>query len=395
MKPGDLVETDIESLAYGGSGVGRTGGQVIFVPYAAPGDLALVEITDVKNRFLCGRIREIRRPSPERIEPLCVSYGQCGGCHYQHIRYDRQLHWKQVQVKDAFQRIGGLVSPPLADIIYSPASYHYRGKVELHTARGLDGRLRIGFHRGETNLIVAVERCEIAHRSINQSLKRLRQELGSGKISSLPPKLALWSGSDEEGDVCTSLRTTVERPVKEMILSVPAGGFFQANLFLVDRLLDLVLELCSLDGSETVIDCYCGSGLFSLFLAPGARRLYGIEADSAALESARLNLKRAGQPQVVFFAGDVGQVLRERFVKKGIGADILVLDPPRPGLAKEVMAGIFSLKPQRIVYISCNPATLARDVKCLTAKKYHLRSIHPLDMFPQTSHIEAVALLEQ
>lgn len=394
MKPGDLVEIEIDSLAYGGTGVGRTAGVVIFVPQAAPGDLVLVEITEAKNRFLRGGIREIRRPSPERTEPRCDSYGRCGGCQYQHIRYDRQLYWKQEQVKDLCRRIGGIAHPPLVDIVASSESYHYRGKVEIHAAREIDGRLRMGFHQGESNLLVEVERCEIAHQSVNETLQRLRWELSTGKIASLPRKFAIWSGLDGEGEVGTSLRATVERPVKDRSLSVPATGFFQANLHLTDRLVDLVVELCSLDGSETVVDCYCGSGLFSFFLAPQARRLYGIESDAAALARARFNLERAGCRNAVFFAGDVGRALQERFVRGGIGVDVLILDPPRPGLTKEVMTGIFSLRPQRIVYISCNPATLARDVKHLTAGSYHLHSLHPLDMFPQTGHVETVALMK-
>ncbi|MDZ4164305.1 MAG: class I SAM-dependent RNA methyltransferase [Smithellaceae bacterium] len=394
MKTGELREIEIESLAYGGSGVGRTDGQVIFVPHTAPGDLALVEVTEVKDRFLRGRIREIRRPSPDRTKPLCGSYGKCGGCHYQHLGYERQLYWKQVQVNDALTRIGGLETPPLAPIIPSPVGYHYRGKAEFHVAEGGDGRFRIGFHQEESNLLVEIDPCEIADGSINHALQRLRQDLGAGKIRALPARLPIWSSSDGEGLICTNAKRTVERQVKDMVLSVPAAGFFQANLFLVNRLVDLVVELCALEGTETVVDCYCGSGLFSLFLADRAGRLFGIEADSAALSLARLNLTRAGRQETLFFAGDVGRELTERFVRGGIKTDVLVLDPPRPGLAKEVMAGIFSLQPRRLVYISCNPATLARDIRHLSAAGYLLRSVHPLDMFPQTAHIEVVALLE-
>lgn len=381
-------------MAYGGSGVGRLGELVIFIPRAAPGDRALVEVTEVKERFLRGRIREIHRPSPDRTEPLCGSYGKCGGCHYQHLGYERQLHWKQVQVKDALTRIGGLEDPPLAPIIPSPVSYRYRGKAEFHVTSGSAGSLQIGFHQGESNSLVEIDRCEIAEGSINRALHALRQDLRAGQIVSLPPRLAIWSRADGEGIICSKGQGTVERQVKGKTLSVPATGFFQANVFLVERLVDLVAELCSLEGTETVVDCYCGSGLFSLFLAGRAGRLFGIEADSAALALARRNLERAGYHEAVFFAGDVGRELTERFLRGGIKTDVLVLDPPRPGLAKEVMAGIFSLQPRRLVYISCNPATLARDIRLLSTKGYLLRSVHPLDMFPQTAHIEVVALLE-
>ncbi|MDI6725845.1 MAG: class I SAM-dependent RNA methyltransferase [Smithellaceae bacterium] len=394
MKTGELREIEIGSLAYGGSGVGRTDGQVIFVPHTAPGDLVLVEVTEVKDRFLRGRIREISGPSLDRAEPLCKSYGKCGGCHYQHLGYDRQLHWKQVQVKDALARIGGLVDPPLAPIIPSPMSCHYRGKAEFHVTKGPAASLHLGFHQGESNWLVEIDRCEIAEESINRALRRLRQDIGAGKIPSLPPRLPIWSSAEGEGLICTNAKRTVARQVKDKILSVPAAGFFQANVFLVERLVELVAELCSLEGTETVVDCYCGSGLFSLFLADRAGRLFGIESDSVALALARRNLERAGYPDAVFFAGDVGRSLTEHFLREGIKTDVLVLDPPRPGLAKEVMAGIFSLQPRRLVYISCNPATLARDIRHLTAGGYLLRSVHPLDMFPQTAHIEVVALLE-
>ncbi len=394
LKTGELREIEVESLAYGGAGVGRTSGQVIFVPLTAPGDRALVEVTEVKDRFLRGRIREIQLPSPDRAEHLCGSYGKCGGCHYQHLEYEKQIYWKQAQVNDALVRIGGLDSPPLAPIIPSPMIYHYRGKADFHAAKDTDHRFRVGFHQEESNLMVEIDTCEIADWSINSALRSVREDIGAGKIPSLPPRLPIWSSPDGKGLICMNAKGTVVRQVKDRFLSVPATGFFQANLYLVNRLVELVVELSALEGSETVVDCYCGSGLFSLFLADRAGRLFGIEADVAALNLARRNLTLAGRKEALFFAGDVGRALRERFLREEIKIDVLVLDPPRPGLAKEVMAGIFSLRPCRLVYVSCNPATLARDIKHLTAGGYLLRSLHPLDMFPQTAHIEVVALLE-
>ncbi len=385
VRAGDIVNVKIESVAFGGDGIGRLESLVVFVPFTAQGDVAELEIRDAKKRFLRGRLKRIVTPSPDRVEPPCPYFRRCGGCHYQHIEYARQVEMKGRQVAEAFERIGKFPSPPVEPVLPSPAPYGYRGKAEFHVERSRDGSYRIGFMDVAGTRLVDIERCAIMEESINEQLAYLR------KPTHAPLRVdryVVWSltGKSEE--------TNVVRVVKGRELAVPVEGFFQANIALTDGLVDIVVELAGVGPGETVLDLYCGSGLFPLFLAPSCARLIGIEIDGEAVDCARLNMERHGIENAVFHQGDVRDVLEAEFGGKKGTIDVVVLDPPRTGCEREVLESIIGLGPARLVYVSCDPATLARDARLLADGGYELSTVKPLDMFPQTKHIESVALFK-
>jgi len=384
LKRGDEIELAIDTVAFGGAGIGRYKEMVVFIPYTVDGDTASVEIVDVKKRFATAVLKSVNTPSTFRTTPLCTVYTQCGACSYQHIVYDHQLFLKYRQIQDALERIGRFDRIPLEDTIPSPQTYGYRGRVDVHIATGKGPSRRIGFAARATHRIVDIERCEIAHESINEALSLLRR----GR--STPGRQPLWSVPAEK-----VLGTSVIRQVRGREMFVPSDGFFQANVYLTDTLVTVVEEFCDLSKTETVLDGYCGSGLFSLFLALRCARLYGIEADESAVHCARENLKRAGIHSAAFYAGDMAHILRNQFIRKNLTVDVAVVDPPRTGLDPDTIAALGVMNPPKIVYVSCSPATLARDLRSLAGFGYGMRRVKPLDMFPHTSHVETVVLLER
>jgi 23S rRNA (uracil1939-C5)-methyltransferase len=383
MDPGDEIEITIDTVAFGGAGVGRYGKMVVFVPFTVDGDTVTVKISSMKKRFATAELQFVHAPSPFRVSPRCAAYTRCGACTYQHIAYDNQVIIKRQQVHDALKRIGKFDNIPVEETIPSPQIYGYRGKADFHVSTGKAQERVIGFAARATNDIVDLERCEVVHESINNALRLMKQQ---------KPRAGRWSlwslPANEDSE------SRIVRQVKGREMLVPRDGFFQANLYLTDTLVNVVEECCSLSGTETVIDGYCGSGLFSLFLAPRCGRLYGIEANGVAVRCAEENLKRAGINSAVFYTGDVARILRERFIHQNM-ADVILLDPPRIGLEPDTIAALGVLKPPKIVYVSCNPATLARDFRMLKGFGYNIIRVQPIDMFPQTSHIETVVLLKQ
>jgi 23S rRNA (uracil1939-C5)-methyltransferase len=398
LKPGDLIELRIDSVAFGGDGVGRIQQQVVFVPFTVDGDEAAVRITDVRKRFVRGSLEQLLKPSPHRIEPRCRHYAHCGGCQYQHIHYEHQLRLKGQQVSDAFIRIAKVALPPLTPVIPSPRSFQYRGKADYHVRVVPKDAPVIGFMDIYNDRIIDIDHCEIVDETINTACLAFRRDLATGRISTPWDRQTIWSAgaAPDKTEVVTDFRKPrfVKRIVKGQNLTAPYRGFFQANEALLPHLIDEVLGLCALTGPETVVDAYCGAGLFSLFLAPGARQVYGIERDGEAIHCARVNHRQAGFANAVFLRGDAGEILHREFVDAKRRVDVLILDPPRTGCEPSLLSGIIALKPSRIVYISCNPATQARDIGILLHQGFALKSLTPFDMFPQTAHIETVALLE-
>lgn len=386
MQIKDRAVIKIDSVAFGGEGVGRIDNLVTFVPFSAPGDELEVEINQRKKRFLRGRIVRIIKPSPLRVEPLCRYYGNCGGCCYQHIRYDSQLVFKKKQVEDAFRKISKIANPPVADVIASPENYHYRGKAQYHAEENLR-EWKIGFLDVSGGRLVDIEHCEIMEETINRQMRILRE---SKKPLYRKSELAVWSDCPvgASGD-----EKTIIRMVQGKSFLVPCDGFFQANLSLTDAMVDAVCRLAALDEISTVVDAYCGSGLFSVFLSSLAR-VTGIEISEQAVRYARINAGNHGTQNVDFIQGDVESVLCKNFLPPGEKIDLFVLDPPRIGCSQIVLKSMVDLHPRKIIYISCNPATQARDVKYLNECGYHLQSLQPLDMFPQTQHIEVIGYLE-
>ena len=387
MRLKDQVTIKIESIAFGGHGVGRVDNFVIFVPFAAPDDELEVEIVELKKKFARGRILKISKPSPLRDVPLCGYYENCGGCCYQHLDYEHQLKIKKKQVQEAFQKIGKIVSPPVLEPIASPQAYYYRGKAQCHAAQVTSG-WKLGFLDVSGGKIVDIERCAIMEETINDKIRELRE---NPKLLRVESNLTIWSESP--GDALQNI-DQIKRMVKGKEFFVPLGGFFQANLYLTDRLVDEVCRLVMSEKINTLVDAYCGSGLFSIFLSPYAQNVVGIETGEQAVKFAQMNAERQGVRNTKFICGEVESVLPQEFASGADKIDLLVLDPPRSGCDGAVLKAIADLRPQKVIYISCNPATQARDIKYLCECGYELLSLLPLDMFPQTEHIEVVGDLK-
>lgn len=384
MQIKDRFNLEIESVAFGGHGVGRADGFVIFVPFTAPHDVVEIEIVERKKKFARGRLLKIIVSSPQRTQPLCRYYGRCGGCSYQHIDYACQLKIKQKQIGEAFSRIGGIAQPRVREVIGSPRIYGYRGKAELHAGKTAAG-FQLGFMDISGGSITDIERCEIMDETINDQIRQVRT--GEDDFSQ-HDDLIFWSGSKRH------FGEAVARMVKGREFVVPRTGFFQANLHLIDRMVDEVALLIGEEKRETVIDACCGSGLFSILLSTCARRMIGVEINEKSVKYARVNAERHGVQNAEFICGDVEDVLKQQEGKKDV-VDLIILDPPRTGLSPETLTAISGMKASDIIYISCNPATQARDVKFLIERGYRLDSLQPLDMFPQTEHIETIGLLKR
>ncbi len=390
MQYKDRTTIKIDKIAFGGEGVGRIDNLVVFVPFTVSGDELEIEITQCKKKFARGKILKIVKASPLRVRPLCIYYKRCGGCCYQHIKYEEQLEIKRRQVKDAFSRIGEINEPPVLPVAASKVDYHYRGKAQCHKIMTSSGP-GIGFLDISGSKVVDIERCEIMEESINEKIRRLREKalLQNRKEDA---RMTVWSAvPGEQG----TKKGQISRIVKGKEFLVPFDGFFQNNLYLTDKLVDEVCKMALTGKLNTVIDVYCGCGLFSIFLAPFAGEIFGIELNQKSVKFARLNAEKENLRNVKFICGDAAEELMKGNFSKLSGAiDLLILDPPRIGCDRSVLNAIADLQPARIIYVSCNPATQARDVKVLKQSGYRLLSLLPLDMFPQTQHIEVVALLE-
>jgi 23S rRNA (uracil1939-C5)-methyltransferase len=385
----------IDDVAFGGDGVGRVDDFVLFVPLAVDEDELEVEITAVRKNFCKGRIIRIVTPSPYRVSPPCPYYGRCGGCSLQHISYPHQLSLKKHQIEEALRRIAGISAPPVAPVIPSPQPLGWRGKAEFHLAGGSRKTRNIGLMAAMSNQVIEVERCLIVEESINSKYKAFKENIRNGSVAVPLERQVVWA--DEPGEAPTAVFAGQGKPpdviriVKEKRITVPGRGFFQANIFLVEKLVEQVMAMAAISGGETVIDLYGGAGLFSLFLGEKAGRLFCGEGDEEAVRCAGINLNRLAEAKCC--QGDAAAILLRELVIPGIKADVVVIDPPRDGCGGGVMDLLVSLQPQRIVYVSCNPATQARDIKRLAGSGYCLEIVQPLDMFPQTAHVEAVALL--
>lgn len=394
VRKGDIIQITIDTVAFGGDGIGRIDKRVVFVPFTVEGDIVDVEIVDIRKKYVRGILHVIKQPSPRRVEPRCSHYFRCGGCQYQHISYDHQLSMKERQVIDSFERIGKISSPPVKTIIPSPQHFNYRGKAEYHLINQQDGHPEVGFMDVEGGTVVDVDRCEIVDESINRMYHRIREALIEGSETDQGDRFAVWSEYDDTELPQHQFEfSTVGRKVKDKMLFVPQEGFFQANISLVDRLVEQVLTMSTVNPSDVVMDLYCGSGLFSVFISPLCRQVYGIEMDGEAVKCARLNMEKYGMSNTEIVEGSVEDVLKTDFIgEKRI--DTVILDPPRIGCDRCALARIAELKPSKIIYVSCNPTTQARDVRYLLDEGFSLMELHPIDMFPQTKHIEVIALLE-
>ena len=363
-------------MTYGGEALGRYEGKAIFVTGGLPGEMVRVVVEDDRARFARGRVTEVIEPSPDRIAPRCRHFGfdaaACGGCQWQHIDYAAQLRYKTAIVREQLQRLGRIPDPPVRDIIPSPAIWHYRNHAQFHVAD--DGRP--GFQAARSHRVVPLEECHI-----------LEAPLFDGLRSHQPAARERFAR--RYGNTPDRLHGATTFRMKDATLRVSDASFFQVNTSLVETLIDQVLNKIDPQPADTILDAYCGVGLFSRFLAPRAGRVIGIESSSSAVRDFRANL--AAFDQVEIRQGLVENVLAQ--LKMPLSA--AVMDPPRAGCGPRVIEAVVARQIDRVVVVSCDPSTLARDIQQLLAGGYWLIEAQPVDLFPHTYHVETVVLLQR
>jgi tRNA/tmRNA/rRNA uracil-C5-methylase (TrmA/RlmC/RlmD family) len=363
-----VVDLKVEDIAFGGKGVGREQGKAVFVPYTIEGETVSAEIAREKKQFAEAELVEVKESSPHRVTPECPYFGRCGGCAYQHISYEHQLAIKWRQVRDALQRIGKLKDVPMRPIIPSPDQYAYRNRITVHAQDGV-----IGFFRRDSHRLIDVEHCPISREEVNRALAELRMQ------------------NPRDGHY--TLRTSSGPRV-----------FSQTNDAVANALRDLIVDLVAPD-QQLLLDVYCGAGFFAKALLGKFERVIGIDWDRFAIEAARQN----ATAKESYIAGDVDAELQQvgavhpnsplRANNPGSGRlrsiapSTLIIDPPATGLTPTTRKAIIDLAPRTLIYVSCNPPTLARDLSALQ-QKFTVESVAPLDMFPQTAEIEVAVHLQ-
>lgn len=386
---GPTLEVTIERILPGGLGLAHADGQTLLVALAAPEDRLRVRVERVQGRVQFASIVEIISPSPVRVEPPCPYFGLCGGCDFQQLSYEAQLSAKVGIIRDCLHRIARLEFSKEIPITPSPEAWHYRSRAQWQYD---SQRKRLGYFERASHRVCDVAECPVLVPELQSTLESLR---ASVKDERLPQ--ALTEFQVVAGDDGTSLAPPVaEHPTSEVSRTISghryrfsAEAFFQINHALLAKLIDAALaEACG----ESALDLYCGAGLFTIPLAKRFTRVYGIEANRAAINYARSNLQTAALDNATFETAQVGEWLAENSWRLA-PVDFVLLDPPRAGAEDGAIEGILALRPQHISYVSCDPATLARDLKALTAGGYRLDTLAAFDMFPQTHHVETVARL--
>ncbi len=411
MNP-QTIDLELSAMAHGGSALGRHQGRVIFVPYTIPGERVRVEIVQDKERYAHARLLEVLNPSPDRVEPPCPHFGTCGGCQWQHIAYQRQVALKSEIVADQLQRIGHVQEPTVEPTLPAPQPWGYRNRLTF----GVGANRTLGFQKLGSHEIVAIETCLIADPRLMAlyddldldlpGLTRLTLLAGSTEDDLL---MALETQGDKAPELSADFPISCVHLVGERIpvnligrnyvtfsvggwdYRVSAGRFFQVNTALAGGLVDLALKGLDPGLDDTVLDGYCGVGLFSLPLAERTGLVVAVETDPGATEDLILNMGDLDNIDVI--QGPVEVVLPDLAEP----LDGAVVDPPRSGVAVEVVDALVDEEkgPARLVYVSCDPATLARDVRRLMRGGYRLVEVQPVDLFPQTYHVETVALMER
>jgi tRNA/tmRNA/rRNA uracil-C5-methylase (TrmA/RlmC/RlmD family) len=369
LRLGEILTTSFVDIAFGGEGIARHDQFVIFVPFVIPGERAEITITEVRKHYARGRLVRLIEPSPDRVSPPCPYFGACGGCQYQHVRYDRQIQWKQQQVVELLRRVGGFVDPPVRAPIPCPAPYGYRNRIMVRSQwNGAEKRLVIGYLHHANRLVVDVEQCAIAEPALNQQLLEVRR--------TPPPK--------------GGLKVTLRIPPDDW--QVPHDSFFQNNFQLLPALVRTVGERLGESNVRHLIDAYCGVGFFAISLAPQLDSFIGIELDKPAIRSAHANAAAHGAQNGQFICGAVEDLLPAAVQQLDPAKTAVILDPPRRGCHRTGLETLLTAGPIQIIYVSCHPATLARDLNILCRNGvYRLVDLTPLDMFPQTQHLECVA----
>lgn len=449
LQIGDLIVVTIKRIGINGEGVGYYKKKAVFIPGALPTEVVKLRIQRIERTFLQGEIVKIERVSPERVEPTCPVYDACGGCQLQHMSYKGQLQAKEEMIREAFARYTDLENLPLRPILGMDDPWGYRNKAQLQA--GMSGEQFIaGLYETSSRRLVDISGCQVQHPEINRTVDTVReilQELGvpaydertrrgavrtivarvgfaTGKVQvtlvtagkELPHRDALVRLVRERLPQVTSIAHNIntsrtplvfgdetrllwgsehlDEALGDVRFQLSPRAFFQLNPSQTIKLYDAVKEAAALTGQELVVDAYCGTGTIGLWLAPYAKEVRGIELIPEAVADARRNAELSGLSNARFFAGYAEKLLPE-WVRQGIRPDVVVVDPPRTGCAPQLLEAMLTAKPSRLIYVSCNPSTLAKDCKVLLSKGYRVEWIQPVDMFPQTAHVEVIVKLER
>lgn len=455
MKKNEEYQVTIEDMGVNGEGIGKVEGITLFVKDALIGDVVRVRIMKMKKQYGFARLMEVLKPSPWRVEPRCQFHRQCGGCQIQALAYEKQLEFKQNKVLGNLQRIGGFSDVPMEPIVGMESPWKYRNKAQFPVGRDREGNIVTGFYAGRTHQIIANRDCALGvpvNKRIldviigimeEKGIEPYDEQTGTGLVRHI---LIRYGFSTKEIMVCmiingktlpfsevfvdklceiegmTSISISINRKQTNVIMGeqikvlwgqgyitdyigsvkyqISPLSFYQVNPVQTEKLYGLALEYADLKGDETVWDLYCGIGTISLFLAQKAKKVYGVEIIPQAIEDAKHNAKINGITNAEFFVGKSEEVLpefyeRERAAGRKAYADVIVVDPPRKGCDGALLETILKMQPERIVYVSCDSATLARDLKVLCEKEYEIVKVRVVDNFCQTVHTETVVLLSQ
>lgn len=456
-KKNDLITIVIEDMGMDGEGIGKIDGYPFFVKDAVIGDKIEAKVIKVKKGYAYARLVNIITPSSDRIEPKCQYHKQCGGCQIQALNYKKQLIFKADKVKNNLQRIGGfshtllenIMEPIVGMDLRGQEPYYYRNKAQFPIGEDKNGEIIAGFYAGRTHSIIPNTDCALGVKENKRILEAVIQYMKENKITAynemtgeglvrhvlirkgfatgelmtcivingdiLPHQEQLIAAlSKLEGMTSISVSSNKKQTNvimgkncrviwgNDTITDVIGGvrffisplSFYQVNPVQTEKLYSLALEYAGLTGNETVCDLYCGIGTISLFMAKKAKKVYGIEIVEQAIEDARRNAERNQIDNAEFYVGKAEEVLPKLYAEKGLFADVICVDPPRKGCDLECLSTMVKMAPKRIVYVSCDSATLARDLKYLCANGYRLERIRPVDMFPQTVHVEVIIMMQ-
>ncbi|MBI3953521.1 MAG: 23S rRNA (uracil(1939)-C(5))-methyltransferase RlmD [Chloroflexi bacterium] len=386
IEPLQVALTDV---AHRGEALGRAAGQVVFAAYGIPGEEATVLVEHAHKSFLEGRVERVATPSPHRVAAPCPYFGRCGGCQWQHVDYPFQLALKERVVREELRRLGHFDEPPVAPVLGAPEPWHYRNHARFTVGRRGD----VGFVARNGRTFIPIERCLIMHPTINAVLADMQGHCPP--VHQLSVRVGVNTGSlliqpKLPAEECAF--PTGQSAYQELFLGerfhISSPSFFQVNVAQAEALARLVLECLNLQGGETVVDAYAGVGTFARLLAPRVRQVIAVEEAASAAGDALINL--GALANVRYLTGKAEELLPEL----GQAPDAVILDPPRAGCDPKVIQALLARRPRRVAYVSCDPATLARDLRVLVDGGYALRQVQPVDMFPQTYHIECVATLE-
>lgn len=456
LEKNDIVRLTISDIGTDGEGIGKVDGYTLFVKDAVIGDKITARVIKLKKNYGYGRLMEVIEPSKDRVEPVCPVARQCGGCQIQQMSYDAQLDFKRKLVEGNLRRIGGFSDIDVLPVIGMDEPYNYRNKAQYPVGRDKDGNVVIGFYAGRTHCIIDNQDCAIGARENVKILTAIRDYINENKVSvydentgkgavrhilirkgfhtgqvmvcivvngeSLPQEdklvakltgLELWENEGGNiysvmininrentnvilGDRCRTLwgKDHIEDSINGITFQISPLSFYQVNPVQTEKLYGKALEYAGLTGNEVVWDMYCGIGTISLIMATRAKKVYGVEIVPAAIENAKNNARINGLDNAEFYVGK-SEEIAPKLAEQGAVPDVIVVDPPRKGCDEALLDTIVKMQPERVVYVSCDSATLARDLKYLAARGYEVKTVQPVDQFCHTVHCETVCLLSR